>query len=89
MAKCHENVNAVQRAWQEEFYEKNWSDKRTIKTDRISVLRPNEPNGNRTTLDFQTFGLQQPNSHRIFALTMGFEAMAPNGVDQSHCEVQL
>ncbi|GBN42977.1 hypothetical protein AVEN_7093-1 [Araneus ventricosus] len=30
MAKCHENVKAVQRAWQEEFHNKNWSDKRSV-----------------------------------------------------------
>ncbi|GBM24720.1 hypothetical protein AVEN_141797-1 [Araneus ventricosus] len=27
-SKCHENVKAVQRAWQEEFHNKNWPDKR-------------------------------------------------------------
>ncbi|GBO35587.1 hypothetical protein AVEN_227724-1 [Araneus ventricosus] len=31
MAKCHENVKAVQRPWQEEFHKKNWPNKRTIK----------------------------------------------------------
>ncbi|GBN48823.1 1-phosphatidylinositol 4,5-bisphosphate phosphodiesterase gamma-1 [Araneus ventricosus] len=31
MAKCHENVKAVQRVWEEEFHNwKNWPDKRTI-----------------------------------------------------------
>ncbi|GBN08286.1 hypothetical protein AVEN_98932-1 [Araneus ventricosus] len=30
MAKCHENVKEVQRAWQEEFHNKKWPDKRTI-----------------------------------------------------------
>ncbi|GBN68116.1 hypothetical protein AVEN_224631-1 [Araneus ventricosus] len=38
MAKCHENVKAVQRAWQEEFYKKNWPDKRTMKTAVVSTL---------------------------------------------------
>ncbi|GBM10334.1 hypothetical protein AVEN_131073-1 [Araneus ventricosus] len=28
-SKCHENVKAVQRAWQEEFHNQNWSEKRT------------------------------------------------------------
>ncbi|GBM89349.1 hypothetical protein AVEN_136443-1 [Araneus ventricosus] len=30
MAKCHENIKAVQRVWEEEFHNKNWPDKRTI-----------------------------------------------------------
>ncbi|GBN57618.1 hypothetical protein AVEN_135705-1, partial [Araneus ventricosus] len=29
MAKCHENVKAVQRAWKEEFHNRNWPEKRT------------------------------------------------------------
>ncbi|GBO29189.1 hypothetical protein AVEN_19563-1, partial [Araneus ventricosus] len=29
MAKCHENVKAVQRVWPEEFQNKNWSEKKT------------------------------------------------------------
>ncbi|GBM83342.1 hypothetical protein AVEN_77423-1, partial [Araneus ventricosus] len=28
-SKCHEKVKAVQRAWQEEFHNKNWADRRT------------------------------------------------------------
>ncbi|GFR07922.1 t-complex protein 1 subunit delta [Trichonephila clavata] len=30
MARCDENVKAVQRAWQEKFHNKNWSNKRTM-----------------------------------------------------------
>ncbi|GFT24605.1 DUF4817 domain-containing protein [Nephila pilipes] len=30
MARCDENVKAVQRAWQEKFHNKNWPNKRTM-----------------------------------------------------------
>ncbi|GBN70245.1 hypothetical protein AVEN_129432-1 [Araneus ventricosus] len=30
MAKCHENVKAVQLEWQEEFHNKNWPDTRSL-----------------------------------------------------------
>ncbi|GFT26269.1 DUF4817 domain-containing protein [Nephila pilipes] len=30
MARCDENVKAVQRAWQEKFRNKNWPNKRTM-----------------------------------------------------------
>ncbi|GFS62489.1 t-complex protein 1 subunit delta [Nephila pilipes] len=30
MARCDENVKAVQRAWQEKFHNKNWPNKRTV-----------------------------------------------------------
>ncbi|GFT74585.1 hypothetical protein NPIL_378421, partial [Nephila pilipes] len=30
MARCDENVKAVQRAWQEKFHNKNWPNKMTM-----------------------------------------------------------
>ncbi|GFU13920.1 hypothetical protein NPIL_584481 [Nephila pilipes] len=30
MARCDENVKAVQRAWQEKFHNKNWPNKRSM-----------------------------------------------------------
>ncbi|GFS29435.1 hypothetical protein NPIL_205141 [Nephila pilipes] len=38
MARCDENVKAVQRAWQEKFHNKNWPNKRTMARRAAEML---------------------------------------------------
>ncbi|GBL75124.1 hypothetical protein AVEN_91208-1 [Araneus ventricosus] len=37
-AKCHENVKAVQRAWQEEFHKKNWAELKIAVTTAVETI---------------------------------------------------